>query len=166
MTRFLLLLMISLLISGCSSKPLPPTNVPFVVEFNLSIGKQVNPYAGVNSHPIVLRLYQLREPGVFTSADFLDIYRDDRKTLGASLIDVKYLEPIVPGDSSLTVDVQRDTRYVGVFAEFADYKEAQSQALVRLDDHPDLQIITVQVNGLVVDISMKIKPTKPWYKFF
>ena len=165
MTRLFLLSIISLLIIGCSSKP-PPTNVPFAVSFDFNVGQQVNPYGGVNSHPVVLRLYQLREPGVFSSADFLDIYLDDRKTLGASLIDVKYLKPVIPGDSSLTLDVQRDTRYVGVFAEFANYKAAQNQALVRLDNNPDLQIISVQVNGLVVDISMKIKPTKPWYKFF
>jgi type VI secretion system protein VasD len=164
-TKLFLISIISLLIIGCSSTP-QPTNVPFAVQFDLSVGKQINPYGGVNSHPIVLRLYQLRQPGVFSSADFLDIYLDDRKTLGASLIDVKYLEPIVPGENSLTLDVQRDTRYVGVFAEFADYKDAQSQALVRLDDNPDLQIISVQANGLVVGISMKIKPKKPWYKFF
>ncbi|MGB1237011.1 MAG: type VI secretion system lipoprotein TssJ [Pseudomonadales bacterium] len=162
MIRSIALVFCALLIGGCSSKP-APTNTPFSVESRWVIGDQVNPYGGVDHHPIVLRLYQLREPGAFNNAEFLDIYLDDRKALGASLIDAQYLQPMLPGEQTLALDIQRDSRYLAVFAEFADYKSAVGKALLKLDDNPDLQVITVNVNALVVELSAKAKKKKGWW---
>ena len=163
MIRVLLLLSLSALIIGCSSKPLP-SQLPFSVTTHLNIGAQVNPFNHTASHPIVLRIYQLRESGAFNNAGFIDLYLNDRDVLGASLIDAQYLKPVSPGQKILTLDIQRDTLYIAVLAEFSDYSNAVGKSILRLDRHPDQKIMVVHVNGLVVDITMQAKPKKAWWQ--
>lgn len=161
--RFCLLLL-SLVLVGCSSTP-PPTNVPYVVNTEIIIGNTVNPYAQVPFHPIVLRVYQLQEKGSFVNAEFLDLYNDDRNVLGASMIDALYLDPMLPGDHQLEIDLQREARYIAVMAEFADYTNAKSKAVLKLIATPDTQVVSIRVNGLSVEISQRAKIVKSWWQF-
>ncbi len=155
------------ILAGCSSTPPPPSNVPFSVQSKIVVGNQVNPYGSFAYHPIVVRVYQLREPGAFSNSEFIDIFLDDRKALGASLVDVLYMDPMLPGEHSLNLEIQRDTRYLGVFAEFAEYRDAKGRALVKLEDQPDKKEILIEVNGLSIDLSLPDKPVeKSWWQLF
>jgi len=162
-----LAILLLLILAGCSSTPPPISILPFSVQSEIIVGSKVNPYGEFSYHPLALRFYQLREPGAFTNSEFIDIYIDDRKALGASLVDVLYIDPMLPGQHSLTLEIQRSTRYLGVFAEFAEYREANGRALVKLEEEPDLKIVLVNVNGLSIDMSLQEKPAeKSWWQLF
>ncbi len=156
-----------LVLVGCSSTPPAPSTVPFSVQSKIVVGNQVNPYGSFVYHPIVVRVYQLREPGAFSNSEFIDIFLDDRKALGASLIDVLYMDPLLPGEHSLNLEIQRDTRYLGVFAEFAEYRDAKGRALVKFEGKPDKKEILIKVNGLSIELSLPEKPVeKSWWQLF
>lgn len=160
-------LLLLFLLAGCSSAPVPPSTLPFTVQSKIVVGNQVNPYGEFSYHPLVMRFYQLREPGMFNNSEFIDIYLDDRKALGASLVDVRYLDPMLPGEHDIELEIQRDTHYLGVLAEFAEYQDADGRALIKLEENPDLKIIMVNVNGLSIDMSLREQPVeKPWWKLF
>ncbi|MFC6670671.1 type VI secretion system lipoprotein TssJ [Marinobacterium aestuariivivens] len=162
--RPLLLIAGLALLVGCSSSQ-PAPGVRYTQSLRLAIDSEVNPYGEGDSHPVVLRLYQLSESGAFQNAPFIELYRQERELLGASLIDVLHLPPQLPGrEQRLDLDLKQQTRYLAVLAEFADYGNASAKALLPLDAEPAEEPILIHVSGLRVSISME--PASPWWKVF
>lgn len=153
-----------LLLAGCSSQP-ETTTQPFRLSITVEADDEINPYGDGESHPVVLRLYQLTEDGAFENARFLDLYQKDRPLLGDSLVDVRYLDPQLPGQQQqMEFDIQRQTRYLAVLAEFADYNNASAKALVGLGEDPQSEPMIIRVSGLRVSIGAA--PAEPWWKIF
>ncbi|MBY4677075.1 type VI secretion system lipoprotein TssJ [Marinobacterium arenosum] len=153
-----------LLLSGCSSQQTSPT-MTYKLPITVQIDAEVNPYGDGESHPIVLRLYQLTENGAFQNAPFIDLFKKDRQLLGGSLVDVLYLEPQLPGQTQqMEFDIQQQTRYLAVLAEFADYGNASGKSLVQLGQDPQSEPMIISVSGLRVSIDRE--PAKPWWKIF
>ncbi|MEH6577997.1 MAG: type VI secretion system lipoprotein TssJ [Amphritea sp.] len=162
----LLILMISavLLVAGCSSQQ-TAVSVPYNVAVEIDIADDVNQYGDGEPHSIVLRLYQLTEVGGFQNAQFLDLYNNDRQLLGSSLVDVLHLEPMVPGkQQQIDIDLQRQSRYLAVMAEFADYSNANSKAVIKLVEQQEDQPVSIRVTGLTVSIAQQ--PGKSWWQIF
>lgn len=160
-----LLTLLMVLVSGCSSQPEQPLPYPFTV--TLDIADNVNPYGTGSAHPVVIRIYQLSETGQFKNASFLELYNKDRDTLGNALIDVLNLQPLAQGEHPVELDLQPGSRYLGVFAEFANYTDAESKAVITLlpdqSDQED-QIIRINLNGL--KISIEQYEDKAWWQVF
>ncbi|MFC3152729.1 type VI secretion system lipoprotein TssJ [Litoribrevibacter euphylliae] len=138
-------------LSGCSSND----PIPLIVSHKviISVGDEVNPYGGNKSHPIVLRVYQLSESGTFQKSGFIDLYRKDIEVLGGSLVDVHNVPPLVPGEQyTLALDIHRQSQYLAVFAEFANYDNAKSKAVIKLPQDSEAQLV-IRVSGLSVSIT-------------
>jgi type VI secretion system protein VasD len=107
-----------------------PVEAKTKATMTLVAGKDTNPDASGRPSPVVVRIYQLRTDGGFNKADFLALLDDDQKVLGNELIsrDEFVLDPAE--QRSLEVVVGNDTRFVGAFANFKDYRNAQWRALV------------------------------------
>ncbi|GGB82379.1 hypothetical protein GCM10011352_05250 [Marinobacterium zhoushanense] len=165
MTRSVLLTAaLCLLLLGCSSQPTSPTQT-YKLPVKVAVDAEVNQYGEGESHPIVLRLYQLTGNGAFQNAQFLDLFKKDREMLGDSLVDVIYLDPQLPGQQQqMEFDIQQQTRYLAVLAEFADYGNASAKSLVQLGEDPQSEPMIVHVSGLRVSIGRE--PAKPWWKIF
>lgn len=163
MVRTLLLTLCSLFLLACSSnKPAPTT--PFNVTVQVDVAADVNRYGNGDPHPVVLRLYQLTESGRFKSAEFLDLYNRDKEVLGAAMVDVLSLDPLAEGQHKIKIDLQRQSRYLAVFAEFANYTEANSKAVIQLDEEPEDQVLMIRVSGLSVAVGQQ--PAKAWWQIF
>jgi type VI secretion system protein VasD len=132
---------------GCGGKTPPPAPaVPAPVAPSITIaapveaktkatmtiaaGKDTNPDASGRPSPVVVRIYQLRTDAAFKAADFLALLDNDQKALGIEMIsrDEFVLDP--SERQSLEVAVAGDTRFVGAFANFRDYRNAQWRALI------------------------------------
>jgi len=159
-----LLAALLLLAVGCSSNQ-SPVSVPYSVTIGVELADDINPYGDGSAHPLVLRLYQLTELGGFQNAEFLDLYNGDRKVLSDSLVDVLSIGPLTPGTQrQVAIELQREARFLGVMAEFADYGSASSKAVIKLSDQPAKQDISIRVSGLLVSIVEP--PKRAWWQIF
>lgn len=166
--RAILCVALSVLISGCSSTPSANSQAfvaPYQVVFNIETLDDINSYGDKQARPIVIRIYQLSEFGVFDNTEFLDLYSKDRESLAETLIDVTSLAPMLPGKTqTMTLDVQQESRYIAVLGEFADYANAEVKAYVALADTPELYPVYIRVSGKKIAISQPVE--EAWWKIF
>lgn len=89
-------------------------------------GKDINPDEKHSPSPLYIRLYELTSDHAFIKADFLALYEKDDALLGKDLIAKRELNRIVPGESrEETLVLDPKTRYVALFAEYFEYKNAK-----------------------------------------
>ena len=158
-------LLASLLLSSCSSNKVQSV-VPFKVPISIEAADDINQYGDGRARSVVVRIYQLTEPGPFENAEFLDLFQSDKLLLADSLVDVLYLDPLIPGSQrDITLDVQVQTRYLAVLAEFADYINAQSKSLAALSETPDKYPAYIRLNGQAVTLTVtQPQPKKHWWQ--
>lgn len=92
----------------------------------LVAGKDINPDEKHSPSPLFIRLYELSSDQAFNNADFLELYEKDDALLGKDLIAKRELNRLVPGEvqeENFVLDPK--TRYVGLFAEFFEYKNSR-----------------------------------------
>ena len=139
------------LLAGCSSNEPISLIVPHSI--TISVGDEVNPYGGNQSHPVVLRVYQLSESGTFQKAEFIDLYKNDIEVLGGTLVDVNNVPPLVPGEEhQMNLDIHRQSQYLAVFVEFANYDNAKSKDIIKLPEDNEIPLV-IRVSGLSVSIT-------------
>ena len=167
--RILLMVLSLSIISGCSSSGSSANamafTAPYKVLFNLETLDDINAYGDQQARPLVIRIYQLIESVAFDSAEFLDLFSNDRQVLASSLIDVTSLDPMLPGKTqTMTLDVQQEARYLAVLGEFADYANAETKAFVALADTPEAYPVYIRVSGKKIAISQPVEDA--WWKVF
>lgn len=92
----------------------------------LLAGKDINPDEKHSPSPLFIRLYELSSDQAFNRADFLGLYEKDDALLGKDLIAKRELNRLVPGETQEDGFVlDANTRYVGLFAEFYEYKNSK-----------------------------------------
>ena len=81
--------------------------------------------------PLFLRMYELKSTKQFEKANFIDLFERDSEVLGADLVAKQTLKRLTPGDErSDNFVLKPETRYVGLFAEFLQYKDAKFKILI------------------------------------
>lgn len=90
------------------------------------VDSDINPDDNGTPSPLFLRLYELKSDKMIKKADFIDLYEQDKKTLGADMIgDVHKLKRFRPGEGRIEHFVLgKNTYYVALYAEFLDFKES------------------------------------------
>jgi len=121
-----------MLATGCGSKD---KEIATRMSLNLIAGADVNPDAKGRASPLTVRLYALKSPSAFTSADFFSLYDKDSATLGADL--VRREETLLrPGETkALDFSVKSDARTIalGVMAAYRDLERAHWREVHMLD---------------------------------
>ena len=120
------LIMVAILLLGCSSKQPPRTTLTL----NISAGYNINATGSGQAAPLQTRLYELSSQTLFEQADFLDLYLKDASTLQDSLIKKHQLPVLHPGQQrKQRFQLNSATRYVGILGEFANYSTAVTCAV-------------------------------------
>jgi type VI secretion system protein VasD len=91
----------------------------------------INPDDNKKPAPLFVRLYELKSDKQFRNANFIDLYERDKEVLGADMIAKQNLKHIAPGETrqdEYVLDTQ--TRFVGLFAEFSQYKDASFKVII------------------------------------
>lgn len=105
-------------------------NLDTDMKLQVVVSENVNPDERENSSPIFIRLYELSDPKAFERADFIDIYEQDSNILEADLVAKQELKPFTPGEVRTERFVlAKETRFVALFAEFYQYKDAKSKII-------------------------------------
>jgi len=139
-------------ISGCSNVA-SVLNLDADLELNVIAKDDINPDDSERASPLVIRLYELKDNKKFEGMEFYDIYLNDKKILGKNLIDKHKLKHFVPDTKRKKQFVlNKKTKYVGLFAEFSNYKDSEFRAVVEIDPHFDRKIdIVLTGTSLQVD---------------
>jgi type VI secretion system protein VasD len=145
-------------LSGCADEP-PPPIPPTVVDLSVSATIDANPSREGRPSPIVVRLYQLRTPGEFNTADYFQLNDSPDSTLGAALIDHERLV-LNPGQSfSLSRELPDDARFLGALGSYRDIDNSQWRALIEIPAH-ETSMIGLEIGAHQLSMSAR-PPTAP-----
>ena len=113
------------------------------VSLNLTAGPDVNPDPSGRASPLTVRLYVLKSPSAFTSADFFSLYDKDSATLGADLVQRE--ETLLrPGEKKkFDFSLQPDAKAIGVIAAYRNLERAHWRELQMLNigKHSSLNLL-------------------------
>lgn len=100
--------------------------------------------------PLFVRLYELNSPEAFEHASFVELFERDQQVLGGDMLGKHRLQRLTPGQQRQQEikKLNEKTRYVGLLAEFLQYRNAQYKVVfaVRQKTHWDTQK-TVLISG-------------------
>ena len=106
-------------------------NMDTDLEIKFKVDADVNPDDDRKPSPLFVRMYQLKSTKMFGRANFIDLYEKDKEVLGADMISVHKLRRIKPGESrDENFVLNKDTRFIGLYAEFLRYKKSGYKLLI------------------------------------
>ena len=149
------LLLISILVIGvaaCSEKKSKVGgffDLDTDLEIDFIVDPDINPDEQGAASPLFVRMYQLKSDRLMNKSEFIDLYERDAKTLGSEMIgEVRRLKRFKPGENRTEIYVlDPDAQYVGLYAEFRDFKDSQFKLVV------PVVINNVFRNRVVIQIS-------------
>ncbi|ELA9196628.1 type VI secretion system lipoprotein TssJ [Vibrio sp. Vb2110] len=151
MMRRLSVLLLSLVLSGCSFWG-DEQAVPQLV-VNIKAASNINPNVEGKPSPVELRIYQLTDSQAFNQADFIQIYNDEQGLLKAELLLARQLASVLPGESRQEIlPMAAGSKYIGVIAGFADYREAKNKVIYK----PLIvssAAINIEIDGINLSVS-------------
>jgi type VI secretion system protein VasD len=102
------------------------------MDLDLTASEDLNPSPEGRPSPLVVRVFELRSPEPFGSADFFALYDDSTQVLGPSLVDHQELE-LKPGENlRVKRELHPDTQVLGVMAAYRDLDHAHWRELYSL----------------------------------
>jgi type VI secretion system protein VasD len=126
-------LLLLLLVQACGGDaPIQPTKPDTLLVANLVASDDVNSGGGQPARPVVVRLYELKTAGAFSSADFYSLYEREAETLGSDLIGREEIS-LAPGQRHrIDKVISPETAFLGVLAAFRDIDRAEWRTTSRL----------------------------------
>ena len=125
----LILMLFVLAASGCSLQPSVPVTR---LDLHLTGSEKLNPDLQGRPSPIVLRLYELKNPVTFEHAEFFPLYQQSQDTLALDLVAQEELE-LRPGEKQqLRLLTTPKGGYLGVLAAYRNLPEAEWRAVIPL----------------------------------
>ena len=121
-------LLLSLSLSGCSLMQSSPTTR---IDLHLTGSDRLNPDLHGRPSPIVLRLYELKNPVAFEHAEFFSLYQQPQETLALDLIAHEELE-LRPGEQQELNLTTSGGHHLAVLAAYRNLPEADWRVVVPL----------------------------------
>ncbi|HCK76114.1 MAG TPA: type VI secretion system lipoprotein TssJ [Gammaproteobacteria bacterium] len=158
--------MLSLILAGCAA----PKNVEPLTKFTVMIhaDDSINPSKGALAKPVVVRFYQLKDPGKFSGEKGIQLFTDDDAVLADTLVAKQELTPLLPGESrEVEVLMHQGAKFFAVLAEFSEYRSANYRSILPLGPPSkssapfDVILVTLSGNNVAV---FKPAVKKPWWK--
>ncbi len=113
---------------------------------SFQVESDINPDENKRPSPLIVRMYELKSSKLFNKADFIDIYEQDKEILGADFVAVQKLKRLKPGeDRENSFVLDEKTQFVGLYAEFLNYKNARYKVIIPVVSH-DVIGTTVNIN--------------------
>ncbi|MGO9992894.1 MAG: type VI secretion system lipoprotein TssJ [Steroidobacteraceae bacterium] len=121
------------MLAGCAHPPPPapppaPPPQPLDVEVRVIAAPDLNPNRSGRPSPVFLRVFELRDPSKFLSAEFDDVTLHADSTLAGTLIG-REERMVEPGSTvALALKIDPATRLLGVVAEYSDLANSRWRA--------------------------------------
>ncbi len=116
---------------------------------SFKVESDINPDENKIPSPLFIRMYELKSPKLFKKANFIDIYEQDKEILGADFIAVQKLKRLKPGeDRENSFVLNEKTRYIGLYAEFLNYKSAGYKIIIPVVQHDVIgTTVNIKISG-------------------
>ena len=127
---------------------------------SFKVESDINPDENKTPSPLFIRMYELKSPKLFSKANFIDIYEQDKEILGADFVGVQKLKRLKPGeDRENSFVLSKDTKYVGLYAEFLEYKNAKYKLVIPVVQHDVIgTTINIKISGnRIIDTDKVVK---------
>ena len=148
---------IVLLLVGCSQREALAPMMSEVRTLRVIAGGDINVYANT-PHPVVLRLYQLTAKEKFENLSFINIFDNNHPELVGEIVARQTLPSIYPNETQIVdVDLVETTRFLAVFAEFADFTQQQFRDVKYVDHTVFEQGINIHIGPS--GVTMHAKPS-------
>ncbi|CAK1700239.1 type VI secretion system protein VasD [Vibrio crassostreae] len=124
----LVILAAMFLLSGCSFWG--ASDVTPQLFLNIKASANINPNVEGLPSPLEVRVYQMTDSQAFSQADFIQLYNDAQGVLKAELLLTRELASVIPNEErQVVMPLAAGTKYIGVIAGFADYREAKNKTI-------------------------------------
>lgn len=134
-----------MLLAGCAGSEKPPPKL----DVEISASGDLNPGPDGQPLPVVLRLYQLKQPGGFMGADFYSLFDKEAAVLGPDLVSREEIT-LRPGQSlHLQRPLDPAATQVGVLAAFRAIDRSHWRTVLGLTPGADNSIRVVASAGAV-----------------
>ncbi len=82
--------------------------------------------------PLFVRMYELKNAKMMNKADFIDLYENDKKTIGADLVgEVHRLKRFKPGENRTEHFVlDQNTQFIALYAEFLNFQNSKFKLVI------------------------------------
>lgn len=111
------------------------------------VGQNINPDDKQRPSPLVISLFELKAADAFQQSDFYSLYEHSSEQLSTDLISKRRLRELVPGiDRTDQFILNKDTKYVGVLAEFVHFQQAKARLIVPIKQKADNSFI-IELSG-------------------
>ncbi|AKJ28868.1 type VI secretion system lipoprotein TssJ [Caldimonas brevitalea] len=149
--KWLFAALLGLLLAACAGGPKPTR-----VEVQLAGNALLNPDSRNRPSPAMVRVYELKTPAAFESADFFSLFDKDRETLAADL-NARDEFVLQPGQTlSFKRDTKPDTRYVAVMVAYRDLEHARWRAVGALNLGKS-QVVRINAGPRAVELAVARK---------
>ncbi len=123
------LLLPLLALTGCASLGSGPSTR---IDLTLEGSRTLNPDLHGRPSPIVIRLYELKNPVAFEHAEFFALYQQPQEVMALDLVAHEELE-LRPGEQqTLKLTTTDQGRYIGVLAAYRNLPEADWRTVIPL----------------------------------
>jgi type VI secretion system protein VasD len=148
------------LLGGCKTKPPPPPPPPpppkpVVVHVSFIASNQLNPDGSNRPSPLVVRVFQLHTAAEFTDAEYSPLYDQEKQVLGPGWL-AREQAFLHPGETQqLDLQINPDTRFIGVLAAFRDLRQWHALVAVPTKDGipaPKKGLVTIHLDKNAVTI--------------
>ncbi|MFM2480442.1 type VI secretion system lipoprotein TssJ [Celerinatantimonas sp. YJH-8] len=159
MRRVFIILCGLLLLGGCSfgssDDKIDYASLPSTVTFSLAATDDVNPNAtDGTATPIQVRVFELEDDSMLKAADYEQLANHYKKALKSNYVD-DYDYMLTPGQFKFVDPIQLDddTRYIGVMASYSDPDKSQWKKVVKVKPlgHEYHLLILLKSNDVVVE---------------
>lgn len=137
--KFIFVAAVLLLISACTAintKVGGFFNLDTDLELVFKVDADINPDDSNTPAPLFVRMYELKSTKMFNKANFIDIFERDKEVLGADMIAKQKLKRLKPGeDRKNDFVLNKKTRFVALYAEFLQYKDAEYKVIIPIVPH-------------------------------
>src|SRR6266545_1429716 len=150
MRRFVRLLLLACSIAlawGCGSSP------P-LLQGSIKADPTTNPDLNGRPSPIVVRVYELKALGAFSSADFFSLFERESETLGADLVGREEYDLRPAETRPYRRQLQPDTKFIGVVAAFRDLENSRWRQVAAV---PPKKAVTIAIGLEARAVSMAVK---------
>ena len=118
----------------------------------------VNPDTGLRPSPIKVRIYELKDPGAFSEADYFSLDTSDKVTLAADML-AKDEFILRPGESR-TIERKSNpqTTAIGVLAGYRDLPNSTWRAVHKLKEAPAASWMRALLPANKAELTIQLQP--------
>lgn len=118
----------------------------------------VNPDTSLRPSPIKVRIYELKDPGTFSEADYFSLDTTDKVTLAADMLS-KDEFILRPGESH-TIDRKSNaqTTAIGVLAGYRDLPNSTWRVVLKLKEAPTASWMRALLPANKTELTIQLQP--------